>query len=83
MKEEELQYGLHEKKRRARAAINQTAIGVIIVFWGSLLMLKQAGVIPSSVSTLPFVLTAFGALLILGGIYRLHTRSVSADVESP
>jgi len=74
MKEENHQYELSEKKRRVSAAINQVAIGAIILLWGSLLTLKQLGSIESGVSTLPFVLAAFGALLILGGIYKYHAR---------
>jgi hypothetical protein len=74
LKEENHQHGLSEKKRHVSAAINQIAIGIIIVLWASLLTLKQVGVIAESVSTLPFVLTAFGALLIFGGIYRIRAR---------
>jgi hypothetical protein len=57
--------------RLRRHAINQLAFGSIIVFWGSLLMLKQAGVIQKNVSTWLFPLAAFGILLVAGGIYRL------------
>jgi hypothetical protein len=74
VKEENHQYGLSEKKQRVSAAINRIAIGSIILLWGSLLMLKQIGLIEESVSTLPFVLTAFGAWVIFGGIYKYHTR---------
>ncbi len=71
---EENHHGLSEKRRRVSSAINQVAIGALILLWGSLLMLKQIGVIEASVSTLPIVLTAFGALLIFGGIYKYRTR---------
>jgi hypothetical protein len=54
-----------------RRAINQFAIGSIILFWGILLALKQVGMIERNVSTWPFALTAFGILLVAGGIYRL------------
>jgi hemolysin-activating ACP:hemolysin acyltransferase len=74
VKEENHQYGVSEKKRRVSSAINQVAIGAIILLWGSLLILKQVGVIEASVSILPFVLAVFGALLIFGGIYRYYTR---------
>lgn len=74
MKEENHQYGLSKEKRRVLAVINRMAIGIIIVLWGSLLTLRQFGVIEESVSTLPFVLTAFGVLLIFGGVYRLRAR---------
>jgi len=54
-----------------RGAINQLAIGSVILLWGSLLALKQVGIIERSVSTWPFALTALGILLVAGGIYRL------------
>jgi hypothetical protein len=54
-----------------RLAIDQMAIGFIILLWGSLLTLKQFGIIQKSMSTWPFPLTAFGILLVAGGIYRL------------
>jgi hypothetical protein len=54
-----------------RRALNQLAIGAIIFLWGILLTLKQVGIIEKSVSTWPFALTAFGILLVVGGIYRL------------
>jgi hypothetical protein len=67
----------HPSKLRRRA-IDQLAIGSIILLWGSLLALKQVGMIDKNVSTWPFPLTAFGILLIAGGIYRLHrSRSLS------
>ena len=55
-----------------RRAIDQMAIGSIILLWGCLLVLKQVGLIDKNASTWPFPLTAFGILLIAGGIYRLH-----------
>ena len=57
--------------RPRRHAIDQLAIGSIILLWGSLLSLKQIGIIQKNVSTWPFALTAFGILLVAGGIYRL------------
>jgi hypothetical protein len=60
----------HPSKLRRRA-IDQLAIGSMILLWGSLLALKQVGIIEKSVSTWPFPLTAFGVLLVAGGIYRL------------
>lgn len=60
----------HSSKLR-RHAIDQLAIGSIILLWGSLLALKQVGIIGSNVSTWPFALTAFGILLVAGGIQRL------------
>ena len=57
-------------KLRSRA-INQLAIGSIILLWGSLLILKQVGIIEKNVSTWPIALTAFGVLLVASGIYRM------------
>lgn len=56
-----------------RRAIDQLGIGSIILFWSSLLILKQAGLIDSNVSTWPFALAALGILLLVGSIYRLNT----------
>ncbi|MCJ7422729.1 hypothetical protein MUP01_00460 [Candidatus Bathyarchaeota archaeon] len=61
----------HPSKLRRRA-IDQLAIGFIILLWGSLLTLKQVGIIEKNVSTWPFALTAFGILLVAGGIHRLN-----------
>jgi hypothetical protein len=52
-------------------AINQLAIGSVILLWGILLSLKQVGIVEKTMSTWPFALTAFGMLLVIGGIYRL------------
>jgi hypothetical protein len=54
MKEENHHQGLLGDKRYKRRAINQLAIGLIIVLWGGLLILKQVGVIEKDVSTRPF-----------------------------
>jgi len=78
VKEGNRYYGLSANKRYTLRIINRLAVGSIILVWGSLLMLKQAGLIEENVSTWPFVLTAFGALLIFGGIYRLYARENSA-----
>jgi hypothetical protein len=64
------QLGEHPSKLRRRA-INQLAIGSIILLWGSLLTLKQVGIMEKNVSTWPFVLAAFGILLVAGSIHRL------------
>lgn len=57
--------------RQRRRAIDQLAIGAVVLLWGVLLALKQVGVIERSVSTWPFALTAFGVLLVAGSICRL------------
>jgi hypothetical protein len=64
----------HSNKQRRRA-INQLAIGTVVLLWGTLLALKQVGIIEKSISTGPFALTAFGILLVAGGIYRLNRSS--------
>jgi hypothetical protein len=81
MRKENHSYELSENKHHVRRAINQLSIGFIIVLWGSLLILKQAGIIEKDVSTWPFAFVAFGMLLILGGIYRLYSRKRSVRVE--
>jgi hypothetical protein len=60
----------HSNKLRTRA-IDQLALGSIILLWGSLLTLKQTGTIEKNASTWPLPLTAFGTLLAADGIYRL------------
>lgn len=65
------QFENEQSGKLRRRAIDQMAIGFIILLWGSLLTLKQVGIIEKNVSTWPFPLTAFGILLIIGGIYRL------------
>jgi hypothetical protein len=52
-------------------AIDQLAFGSLILLWGSLLVLKEAGIIQKNVSTWPFPLAVFGILLIASGIHRL------------
>lgn len=74
MKEENQQCGLSKDKRYKQRAINQLAIGFIIILWGGLLALKQVGIIQKDVSTWPFVFVASGILLVIGGIYRLYAR---------
>ena len=66
-----------------RHAIDRLAIGSIILLWGGLLALKQAGIIEKNVSTWPFPLTVFGVLLTAGGIYRLsRSRRYREDGSS-
>jgi len=59
--------------KQTRRAINQLAFGSLVILWGSLLILKQAGIIEKNVSTWPYPLAAFGVLLVVSGIYRLST----------
>ena len=74
MKEESQIQALRDATRRKRGAINQLAIGFIIVLWGGLLTLKQVGIIQKDVSTWPFVFMTFGTLLIIGSVYRLYLQ---------
>jgi len=80
MREEDHHYGLPEDKRYVLGAINRLAIGSIIILWGSLLALKQAGIVERNVSAWPFALVAFGMLLVFGGIYRLWAREKPTHV---
>ena len=68
---------MSEDKRHMLGAVDQLAIGSIILMWGILLMFKQIGILDENVSTWPFVLAAFGMLLISGSIYRLHSRKTT------
>jgi hypothetical protein len=68
----------HPSRLRKRA-INQLAFGSIILLWGSLLILKEAGIIAKNVSTWPIPLAIFGILLVVSGIYRLSRFHASAN----
>jgi|GEM_PF-2094878 hypothetical protein len=88
MKEEEIhRHGQNRSERQSklkRRALNQLAYGFLILLWGSLLIMKEAGIIARNVSTWPIPLAAFGLLLIAGGVYRLSTFRASEcknDVE--
>jgi hypothetical protein len=65
--------------RSRRRAIDQMAIGLVILLWGSLLTLKQVGIIDKNESTWPFALTAFGILLVVGGVYKLSIANHSSE----
>lgn len=58
--------------KQRRRAIDQLAIGAIILLWGVLLALKQVGLIERSVSTWPFALAAFRCT-------ARHWRHLQAD----
>jgi hypothetical protein len=78
MKEENYQYKQSEDKLYTLRAIDRLAIGAIVILWGSLLILREVGIIDEGVSTWPLVFVAFGLLLVLGGIYRLYVREKTA-----
>ena len=64
-----------------KSGINQLAFGSIAFMWGILLVLKQVGII--SVSTLPLVFTAFGALLVVSGAVKLsRSRRSEQSIET-
>jgi len=64
-----------------RKAVDQLAIGGLILFWGTLLVLRQIGLIDQSISTLPIIIAAFGLLLVIGGINRLNRARQARDSE--
>jgi hypothetical protein len=70
---------VEQRGKLRRRAIDQMAFGSIILLWGGLLALKQVGLIDQNASTWPFPLTAFGILLIAGGIYRLQRSRYLSD----
>jgi len=49
--------------------------------WGSLLTLKAVGKIDGNVSTWPFAFTAFGILLVFGGVYRYYARDKNTETD--
>lgn len=55
-----------------RKAVDQTAIGGLVLLWGILLILRQIGILDRNMSTLPIIMAAFGLLLVIGGINRLN-----------
>ena len=66
-----------------RKAIDRMAFGSLILLWGILLILRQVGVLPQNISTLPIIMAAFGLLLVIGGINRLNrVRQVRASEEA-
>lgn len=72
---------MEERIKTRKSGINQLAFGSIVFVWGSLLVLKQVGII--SVSTLPFVFTAFGALFVVSGAIKLSgSRNEACSIEA-
>lgn len=66
--------------RIRRRAIDQLAFGSLLVFWGSLLILKESGIIEKNVSTWPFPLAVFGLMLFVSAIYKLNKSRNRAEV---
>jgi hypothetical protein len=71
---------MEDKTETRKSGINHLAFGSIIFTWGFLLLLKQVGIIDQNVSTLPFVITAFGAMLVAAGVIKL-SRSGHAEID--
>jgi hypothetical protein len=71
---------MEDKIKERKSGINQLAFGSIVFVWGILLVLRQVGII--TVSTLPFVFTAFGALLVISGSVKLgKSRSMGQSIR--
>jgi uncharacterized membrane protein YvbJ len=47
-------------------------IGVVIVLWGMIWLLQQAGWIAKTVDVWPFAVIIFGILIIIGALYGLR-----------
>ena len=71
---------MENKTETRNSGINHLAFGSLISRWGLLLVLQQAGIIDSNLSTWPFAFTAFGTLLVVSGIIKLN-RSRHAEIE--
>jgi len=65
-----------------RKAVDQMAIGGLVLLWGILLILRQIGILDRNMSTLPIIMAAFGLLLIIGGINRLNRARQRASGEA-
>ena len=50
------------------------AIGCIILLWGAILVLQQAGIAPTDLNVWPFAIIIFGILMIVGAMYGLRRR---------
>lgn len=50
------------------------AIGLIILFWGTILLLQQADIVSKDLSIWPFAVIIFGILMIVGAMYGLRRR---------
>ena len=56
------------------ATIVWTAIGLIVLLGGLIIILQEEKVIPQSVSLWPFVLIILGVLIIVGALFRMGRR---------
>jgi uncharacterized membrane protein len=72
---------MEDEIKERKSGVNQLAFGSIVFVWGILLVLRQVGVI--TVSTLPFVFTAFGALLVISGVVKLsRSRNIEQSIKA-
>jgi len=78
--EEHHGYRLSEGRRYWLRVFNRLGIGSILFGWGTLLALREFGFLAKDISTLPYLLTTFGMLLVFGGLYRLHGRQKTAQL---
>jgi uncharacterized membrane protein YvbJ len=50
------------------------AIGVIILLWGAIWFLQEAGVVSETLAVWPFAVIIFGVLMIVGALYGMRRR---------
>jgi len=55
-------------------AIAGIVIGVIILFWGFIILAQQTGLISQTVEIWPFALIILGILIVAGAIYGISRR---------
>jgi hypothetical protein len=70
-----------QKSTLRRRAIDQMAFGSLILLWGILLILRQIGILDRDMSTLPIIISAFGLLLVIGGINRLNRSRQNVTIS--
>jgi hypothetical protein len=66
---------------RRKRAINELIIGFFILLFGTVWLLHQAGLIQEASWIWPFAFIYFGALIVIGAIYRLG-HGARQDVEN-
>jgi hypothetical protein len=55
-------------------AIVGAAIGTIIVLWGLIAILQEAGVIARNIDVWPIAVIIFGVLIVVGAVYGMRRR---------
>jgi len=56
---------------RRKGAINEIVIGFFILLFGTVWLLHQAGLLQATSWIWPFAFIYFGALIVIGAVYRL------------